>query len=86
MKFPARREDIERAGYVFVFSRPCKRCEAVLVFYRTPAKNIAPLEYVTVGREWLMDSHFKTCPYRDEFKKATPHPPEVQRKLFEEDV
>lgn len=51
------------------------------MFYRNPAKGLVPFEYVTVGREWLIDSHFKTCPYRDEFKKHPPAPP-PQGDLF----
>jgi hypothetical protein len=81
VKWPATRGEIDRAGYTFVFARPCKRCGKDLMFYRNPAKGLVPFEYVTVGREWLIDSHFKTCPYRDEFKKHPPAPP-PQGDLF----
>jgi hypothetical protein len=84
VKFPATRGEIEEFGYTFVFARPCKRCGADLMFYRAPVTGgMVPFEYVTVGREWRIDSHFKTCPYRDEFKKpASPAPPSRQGDLF----
>lgn len=69
MTFPATREALTTAGYTFEFSRPCKRCEANLEFFKTPTGAFAPLEVVVIEGQWLMDSHFKTCPYRDEFKK-----------------
>lgn len=82
MKFPATRTQLEAAGYKFVFARPCKRCKAELEFHRTPTGNLAPLQIVILdGGAWLLDSHFKTCPFRDEFKK--PNVPSKQKDLFE---
>lgn len=73
MKFPATRWQIKDAGYVFEYARDCKRCNAHLEFYRTPANRLSPLEAVLVNDVWLMDSHFKTCPFADEFhKKSAP--------------
>lgn len=74
VKLPATREAIKQGGYKFEFARPCKRCGTHLEFYRTPAKALLPLEAVIVDGVWLMDSHFKTCPFRDEFKKASAAP------------
>lgn len=75
MKLPATRSQIKEAGYVFEFARPCKRCGVSLEFYRTPAKALSPLEPIVVDRVWLMDSHFKTCPFANEFhKKSAPAP------------
>jgi hypothetical protein len=79
--FPATREAIHDAGYDFVYARPCKRCGANLEFHRSPAKAFVPLESVIVEGKWLLDSHFKTCPFRDEFKR--PKLPEFrQGNLF----
>lgn len=72
MNFPASREQIKAAGYAFTFARRCRRCQTPLEFYDTPAVKLAPLEGVLVEGKWLMDSHFKTCPFRDEFRKAAP--------------
>ena len=83
MNFPASREQLKAAGYRFSFARRCKRCDAALEFYDTPAGRLAPLEGVLVEGKWLMDSHFKTCPFRDEFRRAAPKaasPPEPVRQ------
>jgi hypothetical protein len=69
---PATRDQLKEAGYVFEFARKCKRCGRALEFYRTPSKAIAPLEGIFFRGVWLMDSHFKTCPFRDFFKKPAP--------------
>lgn len=70
MKFPMTREQVKEAGYKYEFSRACRRCNQHLEFYRTPNKALSPLEPVIIDGVWYMDSHFKTCPYRDEFKKS----------------
>lgn len=75
MKFPATRSQLKEAGYKFEFARPCKRCAVNLEFYRTPANALAPMEALVIDGVWLMDSHFKTCPFADEFKKPAPIPP-----------
>jgi hypothetical protein len=81
MKFPATREEVKKAGYVFVFARPCRRCDRNLEFYRTPEGRTVPLESTVSGKEWKMDSHFKTCPYANEFSKKKPAPSK-QGELF----
>jgi hypothetical protein len=74
MHFPATRAQLQEAGYKFEFARPCRKCGMNLEFYRTPANALAPMEGVVVNKVWLMDSHFKTCPFRDEFKKTAAKP------------
>lgn len=82
VKFPASREELKKAGYKFEFARACKRCNAHLEFYRTPAKALSPMEAVIIDGVWLMDSHFKTCPFRDEFRKSAPAIKSTQGDLF----
>lgn len=79
MKFPMTREQVKEAGYKFEFARPCKRCNAHLEFYRTPNNALSPLESVIIDAVWYMDSHFKTCPFRDEFKKSATTPPKAEQ-------
>jgi len=82
MKFPVTRTQLAAAGSKFVFARPCKRCKAELEFHRTPTGALAPLQVVVMdGGAWMLDSHFKTCPFRDEFKKDAV--PAKQKDLFE---
>jgi hypothetical protein len=71
---PASRGALTFAGWKFEFSRPCKACARVLQFWRTPLRSLAPLEVVS-GRtddEWLLDTHFKTCPHSAEFSRKKP--------------
>jgi hypothetical protein len=75
MKLPATRQQIKDAGYVFAYARACRRCNAHLEFYRTPSKSVSPLETVMINDVWLMDSHFKTCPFADEFHKKSASAP-----------
>lgn len=85
MKFPATRRALTDAGYVFEFSRPCKRCGHEIEFYRTPTSARAPLEVVPANGEWLLVSHFTTCPFANEFRKKqepVKATPAHQEKLF----
>jgi len=74
IKLPATREQLEAAGYREELSRLCKRCSRQIEFWRTPNGSLAPLEVEIVGGEWLRVSHFETCPFANEFRKATPPP------------
>jgi hypothetical protein len=49
VNFPATREELKKAGYVFVYARKCKRCDRNLEFYRTPEGHWTPLESTVVG-------------------------------------
>jgi hypothetical protein len=69
MKLPVSRIELQNGGYRFEFARPCKRCGAQLEFHRTPSRSLAPLETVIVAGVWLLDSHFKTCPFAIEFSR-----------------
>jgi hypothetical protein len=83
VKFPATREELKAAGLVFVYARPCKRCDRNLEFYRTPAGLWLALESTVVGKNWVMDLHQKTCPYADEFSKKPKRGQDTQGDLFE---
>lgn len=84
MSFPAKRDDLSAAGYHFEHSRPCRRCGAPLEFWRTPTHALAPLEVIVIDGEWLLGSHFATCPFAKEFRKrpedSAPRP--RQKELF----
>lgn len=89
MNFPCTREQLKTYGYRFEFARKCKRCNQDLEFYRTPNKKLAPMEQVIVGDKWQMDSHFKTCVFRDDFRTAPPPAKKAaakpkQKSLFED--
>jgi len=82
MKFPATREQLKEGGYKFVFARPCRLCDRPLEFYRAPSGSVAPLETTVVGKEWVLDSHFKTCRFAEQFRKKKPSGPPPQGDLF----
>jgi hypothetical protein len=80
MQFPATREALKKAGYQLEFARPCKKCAKPLEFHRTPADKLMPIE---VGDDWLLYSHFETCPFAEEFRRSAPAPEiERQAELF----
>ena len=64
--FPATRGELTAAGYEFVYTRPCKRCQRALEFWRTPENKYAPLEVLEGNK---LQSHFSTCPFADEFRR-----------------
>jgi hypothetical protein len=74
LKFPATREQVREAGYIFKHARLCKRCHRNIEFYLTPANHIAPLEAIVSAEDgkWFMESHFATCPFANEFRKPSP--------------
>lgn len=82
MNFPATREQLKCAGYEFVFARLCKKCDRPLEFYRTPGGKLTPLEPTVVNKEWVMESHFRICPFAEEFRKQAPEKKTKQGDLF----
>lgn len=82
MKFPCTREELKKNRYVFVFSRPCRQCDRPLEFYKTPTGAFAPMEATVVDKKWVMESHFKTCPAAEKFRKKKPAGPPPQGDLF----
>lgn len=82
MHFPCTREELRHAGYSFKHSRACKLCEAELEFWLTPKHALAPLEVLVIDGEWLMGSHFATCPFAKEFHKKSQKSVE-QKELFQ---
>lgn len=69
VSLPATAVQLEAAGYLFKYTRPCRRCGVLLEFWLTPAKKWAPLERINSDREHRRLSHFSTCPFADEFRK-----------------
>lgn len=71
MKWPATRNELYRAGYQREFeipTRPCKRCNTSIEFWRTPEGKLMPLEPSPENKNEML-CHYATCPHADEFRK-----------------
>lgn len=61
--FPQSFAELEAAGYERIGSGQCRACPAEMVWYRTPNGRNIPID--ADGKQ----SHFATCPARQQFKK-----------------
>jgi len=59
MHFPATMADLLRGGYVFLQTKPCTDCRALVYMFRTPRARTAP--FVKTPRDRFI-SHFALCP------------------------
>jgi hypothetical protein len=57
--FPATMADMLRGGYVFLQTKECRDCSALIYMFRTPKKRTAPFVKTPRGR---FVSHFAVCP------------------------
>jgi hypothetical protein len=84
LRWPATRQELYAAGYqreLMRPARPCKRCGTRIEFWKTPDRQLMPIE---VGKEDSNElyCHFATCPHADEFRKEQGPPRAKQRELF----
>jgi hypothetical protein len=72
VQFPATSMRLSAAGYIFKYTRKCRRCGALLEFWLTPDKKWAPLQRMDADPERRRVSHFSNCPFAAEFRKGEP--------------
>jgi hypothetical protein len=82
MNLPASRDEIRAAGWTFIEQRPCRRCQTILEFWKTPEGKTHALE-VRPEIDRKLDTHFRHCPHAAELRKQTgkaPRPPANERQ------
>jgi hypothetical protein len=70
MKFPATKEELEAAGYLFDNDAKCRACGADMEWWITPngkkmpmvVKEIRPGGLMTPVQKLVRDPHFADCP------------------------
>ena len=81
MHFPATMADMLRGGYVFLQTKPCADCLALVYMFRTPRARRAP--FVKTPRDRFV-SHFALCPAARIRHADAAYP--AQLELFPSDV
>jgi hypothetical protein len=98
LHLPASRTELKLAGWTELETRPCRKCETQIEFWRAPstvkgkAGALHPLE-VRPEKNWTLDTHFKFCPFAKDFSRkqasatprSAPAPKLKQRGLFDEE-
>lgn len=67
MPFPATRDALIAAGYVFENHSVCKGCKKEIEWFTTPAGKKMPMDLMPEGSSPAI-SHWSTCPDRDSFR------------------
>lgn len=82
--FPASREALEAAGYIFESRRRCREkvCGKTIEMWKTPAlpPTWMPLEAVFVSDPNTLVPHWKFCPGAERFRSLPPVEKKIERK------
>ena len=66
MTWPATQQDLEAAGWSFLYPGKCRKCKAQVSFWRSPVRGVWEMSKDGDG---LYTSHFSNCPAAKEFKR-----------------
>lgn len=74
MKWPATKEEMLDAGWLYTNDGTCRGCKAPIEWWISPNGRKTPInifcpEDVIFAHEETRESHFRSCPERDRFRK-----------------